>query len=115
MISQVPARALAKSPLILMTISDLFSSESYRFFETEGIAVLTMMVSQYKISVKEEPQFAHETFEERKARITATTQGITIRYASMLLFSLPRILKPTCIAPFVLLWCSPAGNDGFLE
>jgi len=82
MISQVPVLALAESPLILITISDLFSPESYRFFETEGIAVLTMLVSRYKISIKEEPQFAHETFEERKARITATQQGITIRYAS---------------------------------
>jgi hypothetical protein len=115
MIPQVPVHALAESPLILMTISDLFSPESYRFFETEGIAILTTLVSQYKISVKEEPQFAHETFEERKARIIATQQGITITYAPMLLFSLPRILKPTCIAPFVFLWCSPAGNDCFLE
>ena len=44
---------------------------SYRFFETEGIAVLTMLVSKYKIEVKEEPEFAGETFEERYARITA--------------------------------------------
>ena len=107
--------ALAESPLVLMTISDLFSPESYRFSETEGIAILTTLVSQYKLSVKEEPQFAHETFEERKARITSARQGITIAYVPMLLFFLPRILKPTCIAPFVFLWYSPAGNDRFLE
>ncbi|KAF5354196.1 hypothetical protein D9756_007136 [Leucocoprinus leucothites] len=40
-----------------------------KFFETEGIATLTMLVSRYKISVKEEPQFAHETFEQRKERV----------------------------------------------
>jgi len=48
-----------------------------RFFETEGIAILTMLVSRYKIEVKEEPEFAGETFEERYARITAFDQGLT--------------------------------------
>jgi hypothetical protein len=42
----------------------------FRFFETEGIAVMTMLVSRYKVEVKEEPEFAGETFEERYARIT---------------------------------------------
>jgi len=49
-----------------------------RFFETEGIAVMTMLVSKYKIEVKEEPEFAGETFEERYARITAFDQTLTI-------------------------------------
>jgi len=48
-----------------------------RFFETEGIAIMTMLVSKYKISVKEEPEFTGETFEERYARITAFKQGLT--------------------------------------
>ena len=47
-----------------------------RFFETEGIAIMTMLVSRYKIEV-EEPEFAGETFEERYARITAFDQGLT--------------------------------------
>ena len=47
------------------------------FFETEGIAVMTMLVSRYKIEIKEEPGFAGETFEERYARITAFDQGLT--------------------------------------
>jgi hypothetical protein len=50
---------------------------SFSFFETEGIAVMTMLVSRYKIEVKEEPEFAGETFEERYARITAFDQGLT--------------------------------------
>ena len=49
----------------------------FRFFETEGIAIMTMLVSRYKIEVKEEPEFAGETFEERYARITAFKQGLT--------------------------------------
>ncbi|KAF8895529.1 cytochrome P450 [Infundibulicybe gibba] len=46
-----------------------------RFFETEGVAALTMFVSKYKISVKEEPQFENETFEARKERILAIKPG----------------------------------------
>jgi len=48
------------------------------FFETEGIAVLTMLVSQYKITIKDEPQFAGETFEERKSRILSARAGLTL-------------------------------------
>jgi len=49
-----------------------------KFFETEGIAFLTMLVSRYKIEVKEEPQFAAETFDEKKARVLALNPGITM-------------------------------------
>ena len=51
--------------------------ECFRFFETEGIAIMTMLVSKYKIEIKEEPQFAGETFEERYARIMACDQAVT--------------------------------------
>jgi hypothetical protein len=49
----------------------------FSFFETEGIAIMTMLVSRYKIEVKEEPEFAGETFEERYDRVTAFKQGLT--------------------------------------
>ncbi|KAF8967870.1 cytochrome P450 [Flammula alnicola] len=49
-----------------------------KFFETEGIAILTMLVSHYKLTVKEEPQFAGESFEERKARVLACRAGLTV-------------------------------------
>ncbi|KAH9998646.1 cytochrome P450, partial [Russula vinacea] len=48
-----------------------------RFAETEGLAIMAMLVSRYKIEVKEEPQFAGETFEERYARITAFDEAMT--------------------------------------
>ncbi|KAE9391410.1 cytochrome P450 [Gymnopus androsaceus JB14] len=55
-----------------------------KFSESEAIAVLTMLVSKYKIEVKEEPQFASETFEERKARVTASKPGVTMtQYAAL--------------------------------
>jgi hypothetical protein len=55
------------------------SRETFRFFETVGIAIMTMMVSKYKIEIKEESEFTSETFEERYARITAFNQGLTTR------------------------------------
>jgi cytochrome P450 len=48
-----------------------------RFGETEAIAVINMLVSKYRLEVKEEPEFAGESFEERYARITAFDEGIT--------------------------------------
>jgi hypothetical protein len=53
---------------------------STRFFETEGIAILTILISQYKIEVKEEPQFANESFDERKARVLKSKPGLTTTY-----------------------------------
>ncbi|RPD75492.1 cytochrome P450 [Lentinus tigrinus ALCF2SS1-7] len=47
------------------------------FAETEAVAALTLLVSQYKISVKDEPQFAGETFEQRKARVLKTNVRFT--------------------------------------
>ena len=49
----------------------------FRFFETEGVAVMTMLVSTYKIEIKEDLQFAGKTSEERYARITASEHDIT--------------------------------------
>ena len=36
-----------------------------------------MLVSRYKIGVKEEPEFGSETFEERYARVTAFRQSLS--------------------------------------
>ncbi|KAF5311992.1 hypothetical protein D9619_003403 [Psilocybe cf. subviscida] len=49
-----------------------------KFFESEGIAILTMIVSHFKITVAEEPKFAHESFEQRKARVLSAHDGITL-------------------------------------
>lgn len=37
-----------------------------------------MLVSRYKIEVKEEPEFAGETFEERKERVLRVKSGLTL-------------------------------------
>jgi hypothetical protein len=39
-----------------------------------------MLVSRYRIEVKEEPQFAAETFEERKERLLKPWVGLTLTY-----------------------------------
>ncbi|KZP15280.1 cytochrome P450 [Athelia psychrophila] len=48
-----------------------------KFFETEGIIILTMMVSRYKIDVMDEPQFSGESFEQKKARVLKSHSGLT--------------------------------------
>jgi len=70
--------------------NDLLFTLNLRFFETEGIAILTMMVSQYKITVKEEPQFAGETFNERKSRVLSAKPGLTVTYVSY--YSYPNVM-----------------------
>jgi hypothetical protein len=62
---------------IIAVLSSRVSHTFFRFFETEGIAVMTMIVSKYKIEIKEEPEFVGETFEERYARVTALRDGLT--------------------------------------
>ncbi|KAF9268343.1 cytochrome P450 [Marasmius fiardii PR-910] len=49
-----------------------------KFSETEGTAILTMFIKKYKVTLKEEPQFAGETMEQKRARIFASRPGITI-------------------------------------
>ncbi|PSR70452.1 hypothetical protein PHLCEN_2v13703 [Hermanssonia centrifuga] len=51
-----------------------------RFFETEGIAILTMLISKFKIEVKNEAEFAGESFEEKKARIFQSREGLTMTF-----------------------------------
>ncbi|TFK27615.1 cytochrome P450 [Coprinopsis marcescibilis] len=49
-----------------------------RFFETEAITVMAMFISRYKVSIKEEPQFSSETFEQRYERIFASKEVLTL-------------------------------------
>jgi hypothetical protein len=39
-----------------------------RFAKTEAVAVLSILVSQFKMIIKEEPQFAAETFDLSKGK-----------------------------------------------
>ncbi|KAI1786708.1 cytochrome P450, partial [Ganoderma leucocontextum] len=48
------------------------------FAETEGVAVLTLIVSRYKVEVREEAQFKGETFEARKKRVLKSLLGLTV-------------------------------------
>ncbi|KAG2139547.1 cytochrome P450, partial [Suillus cothurnatus] len=49
-----------------------------KFSETEGAAVLTILISQFIISIKDEPQFASETYEQRKARVLDARAMLTL-------------------------------------
>lgn len=48
------------------------------FSETESIAVLTLIISRYRIEVRDEPQFAAETFEQRKTRLLRSKLSVTL-------------------------------------
>lgn len=39
-----------------------------------------MLISKYKIEIKDEPEFAAESFEEKKARILQGRQGLTLTF-----------------------------------
>ncbi|XP_006455974.1 hypothetical protein AGABI2DRAFT_121882 [Agaricus bisporus var. bisporus H97] len=54
-----------------------------RFAETESVVVISMLISQYKITVKEEPQFANESFEMRKERLFKSTRLLTLTSPSI--------------------------------
>ena len=59
-----------------------FSGTQRRFFETEAVVILAVLLSRYKIDIKEEPQFAGETFEEKKTRILTAKEVLTLTYVS---------------------------------
>ena len=48
------------------------------FAETEGVAVLALIISKYKVEVKDEPQFLGETFDQRKARLLKSQHSLTV-------------------------------------
>ncbi|KAG2128701.1 cytochrome P450 [Suillus clintonianus] len=54
-----------------------------KFSETEGAAVLTILMSQYTVSIKDEPQFASETFEKRRARVLDAQSVLTLAPARL--------------------------------
>ena len=77
--SKVYTFFLQKSPInkSILIIVFSFLPSCDRFAETEAVAALSILVSQYKITVKEEPQFEAETFEQRKTRVLAARVGLT--------------------------------------
>ncbi|KAL1946308.1 hypothetical protein VTO73DRAFT_15435 [Trametes versicolor] len=48
------------------------------FAETEAVAVLTAIMSKYKVEVREEARFAGETFAQRKARLFKSQHSLTV-------------------------------------
>ncbi|VDC05558.1 unnamed protein product [Peniophora sp. CBMAI 1063] len=48
-----------------------------RFAETEAVAILTILMSQYRVHVKEDPKYAAETHAETHARLLRSVNGLT--------------------------------------
>ena len=74
-------RKTVRAELVIDDVVKYLRLIFFRFFETESVAVITMMISRYRVEVKEEPEFIGETFEERFARITAFESRLTTTYA----------------------------------
>jgi hypothetical protein len=49
-----------------------------RFFETEAIAILTVLLKEWKVSVKKDSRFANETVEQTRERYTMSKPFITL-------------------------------------
>ena len=48
------------------------------FAETEGVAVLTLITSRYKVEVREEARFEGETVQARKKRLLKSVHNLTV-------------------------------------
>ncbi|KAI0819401.1 cytochrome P450 [Trametes gibbosa] len=48
------------------------------FSETESIAVLTLLIARYRVEVQDEPRFAGESFERRRARLLKSKLSVTL-------------------------------------
>jgi hypothetical protein len=59
-----------KKVAIILTASTIIDSLS-RFAEVEATVALSMLVRNYRIEIQADPRFAGETFKERRLRILA--------------------------------------------
>jgi hypothetical protein len=72
--------------------------------------MVTMLVARYKVEVKEEPQFAGETFTERRERVLTSRPGLSNTCVFLSIFSLlPLTMRTT--ARFASRWCSNGDPD----
>lgn len=56
-----------------------------RFAELESIVAITMLLQHYKITVKEDPEFAGERFEQKKERVLDAKLVLTLTSVAFLL------------------------------
>ncbi|KAL1729695.1 cytochrome P450 [Schizophyllum commune] len=49
-----------------------------KFAETEGVAMLSHLLSKYKVEIMDEPQFVGESMAQRHERVLRTTGGLTL-------------------------------------
>lgn len=88
-----------------------------RFAELESIVVITMILQRHKVTVKEEPEFAGETFEEKKERVMKSKSGLT-RTLVISLLGFWDIMLMGLLASIDRLgcpWCLLAGTNMFEE
>ena len=62
----------------------------FRFSEIEQIAVLSVVILHYTITVLDEPQYALETAQERKARVLQRHKQLLVKPVRVPLVFTPR-------------------------
>lgn len=73
-----PRACLGRKYVIVILLSQHYLTFGVRFNETEGVAALTSIISRYKIEIQDEPQFKHESFEQRRDRILTAQVALTL-------------------------------------
>jgi hypothetical protein len=68
------------SPLISLDRAPWSYCTLHRFSETESVVILTLLISQFRVKLPDEPQFAHETLEQKKERLFSSKVKITLTY-----------------------------------
>lgn len=53
---------------------------------------LSLLVMKYKLDIKPEPEFANETFEEKKERVLRYSHGLTITWVTQVMTVLLAVL-----------------------
>ena len=85
-------------------------SATCRFSETEAVPILSLIIARYRVEVQNEPQFASETFEQKRERILTAETRITTTWVYLLCCNKPGLIIFDLVLS-VYLWSSRGGRD----
>jgi hypothetical protein len=69
------------APQCLVELSFIIRNPTaVRFAELEAVAVITMLVARHKVTVKDEPQFAYGSLEQKRDRLLRCTNLLSLTF-----------------------------------
>jgi len=86
----VPGDALVGGQSVTDQENSLIKCYFSRFAEIEQVAVLAFIILHYRIDVLDEPQYAHETAEERKTRVLTPQIDFVVKPLRIPVMFVPR-------------------------